>query len=238
MVQPSENEWSLFCFNQELFSNIKLNEKANRHLSATAGYRLNKVRKHSNTKYHLEMHTCQTSIKIAVGIFSTKFIVITSGERDREGSERIQGSLWLYLQDFLKKVMEKQESHLGVHTASFYKEGNLATSIKVTWRRHWWPTPVLLPGDAHGQRNLAGYGPWGHKELDTTEHLTLPTSWQNITAFELLCVSIKHVIPVKAGMKVDPWFWAVLLSHQLAQARVKPVCEDWLTRNHIFMCGL
>ena len=93
MVQPSENEWSLFCFNQELFSNIKLNEKANRHLSATAGYHLNKVRKHSNTKYHLEMHTCQTSIKIAVGIFSTKFIVITSGERDREGSERIQGSL-------------------------------------------------------------------------------------------------------------------------------------------------
>ena len=72
---------------------IKLNEKANRHLSATAGYHLNKVRKHSNTKYHLEMHTCQTSIKIAVGIFSTKFIVITSGERDREGSERIQGSL-------------------------------------------------------------------------------------------------------------------------------------------------
>ena len=29
-------------------------------------------------------------------------------------------------------VVEKQESHLGVHTASFYKEGNLATSIKVT----------------------------------------------------------------------------------------------------------
>ena len=21
----------------------------------------------------------------------------------------------------------------------------------------------------HGQRSLAGYGPWGHKELDTTE---------------------------------------------------------------------
>ena len=25
----------------------------------------------------------------------------------------------------------------------------------------------------HGQRNLAGYNPWGHKELDTTERLTL-----------------------------------------------------------------
>lgn len=76
------------------------------------------------------MDTSQTSIKIVVGIFSTKFTVITSGERDREGSED-SGSPWLYLQDFLKKFVEKQESHLGVHTASFYKEGNLATSINV-----------------------------------------------------------------------------------------------------------
>ena len=43
---------------------------------------------------------------------------------------------------------------------------------KIPWRRDWQPTPVLLPGEFHGQRNLAGYGPWGHKELDTTEQLT------------------------------------------------------------------
>ena len=24
-------------------------------------------------------------------------------------------------------------------------------------------TPVLLPGESHGQRSLAGYSPWGHK---------------------------------------------------------------------------
>ena len=29
------------------------------------------------------------------------------------------------------------------------------------------PTPVFLLGKSHGQRSLAGYGPWGHK--DTTE---------------------------------------------------------------------
>ena len=33
----------------------------------------------------------------------------------------------------------------------------------------WQPTPVFLPGESPGQRNLAGYSPWGHKELDTTE---------------------------------------------------------------------
>ena len=28
----------------------------------------------------------------------------------------------------------------------------------------------ILPGESHGQRSLAGYSPWGHKELDMTEH--------------------------------------------------------------------
>ena len=28
---------------------------------------------------------------------------------------------------------------------------------------------VFLPGKLHRQRSLAGYSPWGHKELDTTE---------------------------------------------------------------------
>ena len=40
------------------------------------------------------------------------------------------------------------------------------------WRRKWQPTPVFLPGEPHGQRNLAGYSLWGRKELDTTEQLT------------------------------------------------------------------
>ena len=29
------------------------------------------------------------------------------------------------------------------------------------------PTPVLLPGESHGQRSLAGHSPQGVKELDT-----------------------------------------------------------------------
>ena len=30
-------------------------------------------------------------------------------------------------------------------------------------------TPIFLLGEFHGQRNLVGYSPWGHKESDTTE---------------------------------------------------------------------
>ena len=40
---------------------------------------------------------------------------------------------------------------------------------KVPWRRGWLPTPVFLPGESQGQKSLAGYSPWGQKELDTTE---------------------------------------------------------------------
>ena len=43
---------------------------------------------------------------------------------------------------------------------------------KIPCRREWLPTPVFLPEEFHGQRNLAGYLPWGHKESDTTERLT------------------------------------------------------------------
>ena len=42
---------------------------------------------------------------------------------------------------------------------------------KIRWRKKWQCTPGLLPGESHRQRRLAGYIPWGHKELDTTEWL-------------------------------------------------------------------
>ena len=41
---------------------------------------------------------------------------------------------------------------------------------KMPWRRKWQPTPVLVPGEPHGQRSLVGYSPRGH-ESDTTERL-------------------------------------------------------------------
>ena len=40
-------------------------------------------------------------------------------------------------------------------------------------RREWQPTPVFLPRESHRRRSLVGYSPWGHKELYTTDRLTL-----------------------------------------------------------------
>ena len=41
---------------------------------------------------------------------------------------------------------------------------------KIPWVRKWLPTPVFLPGKSQGQRTLAGYSLWGHRDWDTTQH--------------------------------------------------------------------
>ena len=43
---------------------------------------------------------------------------------------------------------------------------------KIHWRSEWQPNPVFLPGESHEQRSVAGYSPWGHIELETTERLS------------------------------------------------------------------
>ena len=43
---------------------------------------------------------------------------------------------------------------------------------KIPRRRKWKPIPVILLGE-HGQRSPVGYSPWGHKESNMTEPLTL-----------------------------------------------------------------
>ena len=40
---------------------------------------------------------------------------------------------------------------------------------KITWRTERLPTPVVWPGEFHGL-----YGPWGRKDSDMTEQLSLP----------------------------------------------------------------
>ena len=46
---------------------------------------------------------------------------------------------------------------------------------KIPWSRAWQPNPIFLPRESRGQKCLAGYSPWGHKESDmtkVTEHST------------------------------------------------------------------
>ena len=54
------------------------------------------------------------------------------------------------------------------------KRGRLDPKVrKIPWSRKWQPTPVFLPEKFHGQKSLVGYSPWGHKESDMSEWLSI-----------------------------------------------------------------
>ena len=81
---------------------------------------------------------------------------------------------------------------------------------KIPWRREWQPTPVFLPGEFHGQRNLTGYTPRGYKESDTTEQLMLcfHFSYKEIIRLMKLYIYVSFVwwnitVVVLRGMEVD-----------------------------------
>ena len=80
----------------------------------------------------------------------------------------------------------------------------------IPWRREWEPTPVFLPGEPHGQRNLAGFSPWGHKESDTTERLTLHYTC-GTNGKEPICQCRRHK---RCGF--NPWISKIPLEEGLA----------------------
>ena len=46
--------------------------------------------------------------------------------------------------------------NLPVNAGDARYEGLIRKVRKITWRRAWQPTPVFLPRESHGQRNLVG----------------------------------------------------------------------------------
>ena len=65
---------------------------------------------------------------------------------------------------------------------------------KIPQRRPWQPTPVFLPGKFHRQRRLTGYSPWGHKELEMTEQLTL-------SLFHIFLYILFHILIIMVHMQ-------------------------------------
>ena len=62
------------------------------------------------------------------------------------------------------------------------------------------PTPVLLPGESHGQRSLAGYSPKGRTELDTTEVISMHSTYIN-TYIYIYVESCPKATGVRPGTK-------------------------------------
>ena len=74
--------------------------------------------------------------------------------------------------------------------------GSIPGSRRFPWRRNQQPTPVVLPGKSHGQRSLAGYSLWGHKESNMTEHMHTCTWAHTQIQLKLKCkLSRNHIEP-------------------------------------------
>ena len=71
----------------------------------------------------------------------------------------------------------------------------IVPSSRLSRRRQWHPTPVLLPGKSHGWRSLVGCSPWGRQESDMTERLHFYSSLLRIgegngTPLQCSCLEI------------------------------------------------
>ena len=64
---------------------------------------------------------------------------------------------------------------------------------KIPWRKKWQPTPVLLPGESHGQRSLVDYSPWGRKDSDTSEWLSMHLSARILKVYKEPLTGVSHV---------------------------------------------
>ena len=87
-------------------------------------------------------------------------------------------------------LQETEYSSLSIFSSPLYVGASLVAQIvknlsavqeikvdpwvgKITWRREWLPTLVFWLAEFHGQRSMADYSPWSHKEPGTTERQTL-----------------------------------------------------------------
>ena len=89
------------------------------------------------------------------------------------------------------------------------------SEYKTSQRRHWRPTPVLLPGNSHGPRSLVGCSPWDHQELYLTEQLHFH--------FSLSCIGEGNGNPLQCSCLENPrdggaWWAAV---YGVAQSRTQ-----------------
>ena len=101
--------------------------------------------------------------------------------------------------------------------ASAIQKLKLAMIIHISWRRRWYPTPVLLPGKSRGQRSLVGCSPWGRCESGMTERLHFH--------FLLSCIGERNGNPLQCSClensRDGETWWAAVYEVAQSQTRLK-----------------
>ena len=97
----------------------------------------------------------------------------SEGVQTSESPLLVAGGSSLRQKTFYREQMNNNHLQLFFPSWPVKPTENLSQHWGIVWRRKWQPTLVFLPGEFHGQRRLAGYSPWGCKESDKTERLSL-----------------------------------------------------------------
>ena len=92
---------------------------------------------------------------------------------------------------------------------------------KMSWRRKWQRVPIFLPGEAHGQRNLEGYSPQGHKESDMTEWLSTHRN------------TLRNWDPLFKGLTCSHTYSEIQWENSLKASRLYVGLPWWLRRKSV-----
>ena len=137
--------------------------------------------------------------------------------------------LWEIIQRDLCTIYPISLSDNILHSCCIIITPRIMTSIQFRFPQlymKWQPTPVFLHAESHGQRSLAGYSPWGCKELDATEWLTLcymcvcnlVHTWMCSVQFYHMCPSLPRHWSVPALQAPHPSLPLLLWPHSQSLA--------------------
>ena len=98
---------------------------------------------------------------------------------------------------------------------------------------HGTPLQYSCPENPHGQRSLAGYSPWGRKELDTTEQLNNNNQWSREKT-KTVCQSRQNEQPMFCH-QTSTWkniHWVNVLVSYCCRNRLPQIY--WMKTAHIY----
>ena len=91
-------------------------------------------------------------------------------EKRREAKGKGEKERYTHMSAEFQRIARRDKKAFLSNQCKEIEENNRMRKTRdLLWRRQWQPTPVLLPGESHGQRSLVGYSPWGREESDTTK---------------------------------------------------------------------
>jgi len=115
---------------------------------------------------HLNIHSLQGEDESMVCREKRKEIHYLNNNQDPSLKTHTHILIWMTSlsmeEEFMDWINKCIKGHTNESTLLIkHSQCTIVSFERTVWRRQWHPTPVLLPGESHGQRSLVGCNPWG-----------------------------------------------------------------------------